>query len=116
MRRTLLVLSVAALMVAAMVVGVIPAFAAANNAGESLDNRNERSLQSNYGQCRSVKSLSASNEFNPNPNNSAEAACRVVGDPDNTTEGEPTYLDIDACESPPEEECPRLGPGQGSQG
>ena len=112
MRRILLVMSVAALMVAMIVASAVPVFAAENNAGKSLDNRNEQSLQPNYGGFRSDEQGPMTNEANPNPNNTSGVARRTVG----KEEGEGNFFrstEYSGCLTP-EEDC-RLGPGKGSQ-
>ena len=109
----------AALMLVMMLAFGVPVFGspspeAAKGQYTSFDNRNESSLQGNFGQCRSddLESVgAATSQYNPNPNNRAEAACRTVGNLD----GDFGYQSSELCVSEPAGLCPRLGPGKGSQ-
>jgi hypothetical protein len=109
LKRILLVLLVAALVAAMMVASSLPAFAQ-NNAGKSLDNRNEKSLQSTFGQCHQSPFLEEDLEpriYNPNPNNAGEAACRNVGDIEDAGSA-PILFSLETCLSEPAGLCPRL--------
>jgi hypothetical protein len=109
----------AALMLVMMLAFGVPVFGspspeAAKGQYHSLENRNESSLQGNFGQCLSIiqhTSGAVISQANPNPNNSGEAACRTVG---NEQYGS-SYQTIAICSSEPAGLCERLGPGKGSQ-
>ncbi len=89
MRRILLVLSVAALMAAMMVASAMPVFAS----HASLDNRNENSFKTNFGQLQSADQRlgqgntggqSANEQTQCNPSDSGksqfcDAEARLVG-------------------------------------
>jgi len=103
----------AALMLVGMLAFGVPVFGSPSPAADkgqyqSLENRNESSLQGNFGQCRSDNLGgvgAATSEYNPNPNNPGEAACRTAGNEQSES----------ICVSAPAGQCPRLGPGKGSQ-
>ncbi len=85
MRRIILVLSVAALMVAMLAPSVIakPTKPVNENFGgneNSALNRNDNSGKGNFGQCQRLSGgeLEAS-EFNPSSQNTGEADCRQAG-------------------------------------